>query len=75
MNLTGKQCFRQELVLCLGNMVKNISMCGGMICIRHSRAGGNPDVFELDSRPRLRWGQALRGSDYHFVAYLQDKTR
>jgi hypothetical protein len=30
--------------------------------MRHSRAGGNPGGFELDSR--------LRGSDNHFVIYL-----
>ena len=33
-----------------------------MVSIRHSRAGGNPGVFELDSR--------LRGSDIHFATYL-----
>jgi len=34
--------------------------------LRHSLLRGNPGVFELDSR--------LRGSDNHFVTYLQDTT-
>ena len=33
-------------------MYINISICGGVISIRHSREGGNPDGFELDSRLR-----------------------
>ena len=37
-----------------------------MIPIRHSRAGGNPGGFKLDSR--------LRGSDNHIVTYLLDST-
>jgi hypothetical protein len=37
-----------------------------MISIRHSRAGGNPGVFELDFR--------LRGSDIYFADYLKDTT-
>jgi len=35
-----------------------------MVSIRHSRAGGNPGVFELDSR--------LRGSDILFATYVED---
>ncbi len=34
--------------------------------VSHSRAGGNPGVFELDSR--------LRGSDNHRVSYFRDTT-
>ena len=37
-----------------------------MASIRHSRAGGNPGVFELDSR--------LRGSDILFVNCFWDTT-
>jgi hypothetical protein len=51
-------------VLSPRNIVKNISPDGGVLSIRHSRAGGNPGDFKLDSR--------LRGSDNHFVTYLQD---
>ena len=39
-------------------------MYRGVLPTRHSRAGGNPSVFELDSR--------LRGSDNHFVTFLKD---
>ena len=42
--------------------LQNISMYGVEMSIRHSRAGGNPGGFELDSR--------LRGSDNHFATYL-----
>jgi hypothetical protein len=34
--------------------------------IRHSRVGGNPGDFDLDSR--------LRGSDIHFATYFWDTT-
>ena len=50
-------------MLCASNIVINISMYGGMIPNRHSRAGGNPGAFEPDSR--------LRGSDNHVITYLQ----
>jgi hypothetical protein len=54
------------LMLCPRSIVINISIYRVAISIRHSRAGGNPVDFELDSR--------LRGSDNHFVAYLQGTT-
>jgi hypothetical protein len=41
-------------------------MYRGVLPTRHSRAGGNPGVFELDSR--------LRGNDNHFVTFLKDTT-
>jgi hypothetical protein len=42
--------------------LKNNSQYGGVLSICHSRAGGNPGGFKLDSR--------LRGSDNYFVTYL-----
>ena len=50
------------LVLYPRNIVINISICAVVISIRHSREGGNPGDFELDSR--------LRGSNNHLVTYL-----
>ncbi len=35
-----------------------------MVPIRYSREGGNPGIFELDSR--------LRGSDIYFANYFWD---
>jgi hypothetical protein len=55
-----------QLVLCPRNIFTNISMRKGVISARHSREGGNPADFQLDSR--------LRGSDKLFVAYLWDTT-
>jgi hypothetical protein len=39
------------------------------------KSKGNPAGVKLDCRPRLRWGQALRGSDNHFATFLQDLAK
>jgi hypothetical protein len=53
----------------LPNFINRISHCSDqrfsqypIPSIRHSRAGGNPGILELDFR--------LRGSDNRFVTYL-----
>ena len=55
-----------QLVLCSRNIAQNIIQLCKEVSIRHSRAGGNPVILELDSR--------LRGSDIHFTIYLEDMT-
>jgi hypothetical protein len=49
-----------EIVLCLRYFGNNITKYKGVLPICHSRAGGNPGVFELD--PRLSECVAIKKS-------------